>query len=225
MTATQTRATRTTTNAGATVVSPPVVQPVRARRSRLYAAAAIALVIVGGLASVLLYTNASHTQQVLVAATDLDRGHVIQATDLTTISIADGQTSKAIDASQAGSVIGTIATVDLPTGSLITAESHAATLAVPDGQALVGLYLAPAHMPAQPLVAGDEVTIVPVASAEGGAAPSSSGTVTGIVSSTAFDEVSGNTIVDVYVGQTVAADLAGRASAGGVAIYLMPVGE
>jgi hypothetical protein len=48
--------------------------------------------------------------------------------------------------------------------------------------------------------------------------------VNGVVSDTAGDTASGTTIVDVYVSQTIAADLTSRAAAGAVAIYLTPSG-
>lgn len=199
---------------------PATVRPVRARRSRLYLAGAIALIIAGGVGSGFLYVTASHTGQILVVSQDLHRGDVIAATDLTSISIGQGQATRGIPAGDSAQVIGKVATVDLPIGSLVTGRSIADSLTIPDGQALVGLSLKPAQLPAQPLVAGDRVTIVPVAT-NGVPAPTSLRTESGVVSDTVRDTASGTTIVDVYVSQTIAADLTTRAAEGAVAIYLM----
>lgn len=203
---------------------PEEVRPVRARRSRAYLAGALALIVAGGVGSAFLYTNASDTQQVLVVSQDVQRGQVITATDLTSIGIADGQSTQGVPATDSGTVVGKMATVDMPRGSLVTGGSFAESLAVPAGRALVGLLLKPAQLPAQPLAAGDRVVIVPVA-ADGRTAPVATDTVTGVVSDIVADKPSGTTIVDVYVAQTVAADLASRAAGGAVAIYLTGSGN
>jgi flagella basal body P-ring formation protein FlgA len=201
------------------VARPETVRPVRARRSRTYLAGALALIVAGGLGSAFLYTSASHTEQVLVVAHDLQRGQVITATDLTTIGIAHTPQTQGIPAADSTGVVGKTATVDLPRGSLLTGRSFAGSLSVPSGRALVGLALKPSQLPAQPLVAGDHVVIVPVA-ADRRPAPVTTDTVTGTVSDTAGDKASGATIIDVYVSQTIAADLTSRAASGTVAIYL-----
>jgi hypothetical protein len=201
-------------------VDPPEpVRPVRARRSRAYLAGALALIVAGGLGSAFLYTSASHTEQVLVVSHDMQRGQVIAATDLTTIGVTQTATTQAIPATDSTGVVGKVATVDLPRGSLVTGRSYAASLGVPSGRAVGVRAWTPAERPAQPLVGGAGVVIVPVA-AYGRPAPATTDTVTGVVSDTAGDKASGTTIVDVYVSQTIAADLTSRAASGAVAIYL-----
>lgn len=206
------------------VDQPEPVRPVRARRSRYYLAGALALIIAGGVGSAFIYASASHTEQLLVVSHDLHRGEVIAATDLTSIGVAQTQVTRGIPVKDSAEVIGKVATVDLPSGSLVTGRSFAGSLNVPDGQALVGLWLKPSQLPAQPLIAGDHVMIVPVVAADGRPAPTSTAE-TGVVSDTAGDKASGTTIVDVYVSQSIAADLTSRASAGAVAIYLTGSGK
>jgi flagella basal body P-ring formation protein FlgA len=200
------------------------VRPVRARRSRIYLAGAVTLIVAGGVGSAFIYTMASHTEQMLVVSHDLQRGEVIAATDLGSIGVGQGQANQGVPVNDSADVVGKMAAVDLPKGSLITGRSFAGSLAVPEGQALVGLSLKPSQLPARPLIAGDQVVIVPVAAA-GIPTPSSADSVNGVVSDTADDTASGSTIVDVYVSQTIAADLTSRAAAGAVAIYLTPSGE
>ncbi|TAM67022.1 MAG: hypothetical protein EPN48_15305 [Microbacteriaceae bacterium] len=203
---------------------PRTIRPVRVRRSRPYLAGALALVIAGGLGSAFIYATASHTEQVLVVRHDLQRGELITSADLGSIGVAAGQATQGVPAANAANLLGKVATVDLPKGSLITGRSFAGSLTVPAGQALVGLSLKPSQLPAQPLVAGDRVVIVPVA-VNGSSVSASSSAESGTVSEAVRDTASGTTIVDVYVSQTIAADLTSRASAGAVAIFLTASGQ
>jgi hypothetical protein len=196
------------------------VNPVRTKRSWVWKAGAIAIIIAGALGTAFLYSSSSNSAQVFVVGRDVSRGDTIEQQDLSTLDIAEGQSTAGIPLSDASNVIGKVATVDLPKGSLVTPSSVAAALSIPEGQALVGLSLTPAQLPAQSLVAGDRVAIVLIAT--DAAAASDSPAITGIVSNTTRDEASGTVIVDVYVSATVAADLTSRASAGAVAIYLTP---
>lgn len=200
------------------------ISPVRSKRSWVWAAGAIALIVAGGLGSVVIFSASSHTQEVFVVNGEVHRGDVIGKTDLGTLDIAEGQKTQGIPVSQASDIIGKVATVDLPKGSLVTSSAIAAGLSVPEGKALVGLSLKPAQLPAQQLVAGDDVQIVSVATnATGQGGSGSSSAISGTVSDTASDQSSGTTVVDVYVNATVASDLTSRAAAGAVAIYVVPV--
>ena len=196
------------------------IAPVRTRRSWVWKAGAVAIIVAGALAGVFIYSSSSNTEQVFVVSRDLARGDVISQTDLSTLDIAEGQSTQGIAVANSSDVIGQVATVDLPKGSMVTKSALASALSVPEGKALVGLSLKPAQLPAQALVAGDRVAIVPVAT--DAAAAGDSAAVTGVVSDTTHDDAAGTTIVDVYVSETTAADLTSRASAGAVAIYLTP---
>ena len=197
-----------------------VVRPVRTRRSWIWVAGAAALILAGGLLSVFLYTSLGHPDEVFAVTRSIPRGTTITADDLTSLALASGQRSPAISTSSPSEVIGKVTTVDLPKGSLITPASIAATQQVPAGRALVGLSLKPSRLPAEPLVAGSHLEIVPIASDTIGDASVPTSTISGVVSDTSVDQQAGTTIVDVYVSETVAADLTSRAAAGSVAIYL-----
>lgn len=202
------------------VAAPETITPIRAKRSWVWTAGAIALIVAGALAGVFVYSSGSHTQQVFIVSHSVARGQIIGQSDLSTLDISEGQKTQGIPVADSSDVIGQVATVDLPKGSLVTSASIASSLSVPSGQALVGLSLKPAQLPAQPLVAGDQVAIVPVATDSTGTSGTDTAAVTGVVSDTANNQASGTTIVDVYVSATTAADLTSRASAGAVAIYL-----
>ena len=54
------------------------VPPVRTRRSGIWLAAAIVLILLGAIGGALVYTKASHTEQVFDAASPIARGDTIQ---------------------------------------------------------------------------------------------------------------------------------------------------
>jgi len=199
------------------------VTPVRAKRSWPVVAGSIALVVAGAVAGGMVYTSGSHTEKVFVVSQDVTRGSTIQKDDLTTIDIAQGQSTSGLSTSQASTIIGKTAAVDLPKGSLVTNSSITDQLAVPAGKALVGLALKPSQMPAQQLVAGDQIDIVPIADPNNPqATQQAASTVRAVVSDTTKDEAGGVVIVDAYVPETSASDVTSRAAAGVVAIYLAP---
>lgn len=202
------------------------ITPVRTRRSGIWLAAAIVLILIGAIGGAFLYTTASNTQQVFVSAHTIERGDIIERDDLTTIALAAGQTTAAIPVARADDVLGKIAANDIAAGGMITDSDLTTSLPVPSGQALVGLELKSSQLPAQTLVAGDEVVIVPVATqaATGGITTvDPSTTVQGTVSQVrASTSTTGTVIVDVYVDARSAANVASQAAAGAVAIYLAP---
>lgn len=181
---------------------------------------AVALILAGGLGGVYLYSSSADVSQVFVMSTDVVRGDTIEQDDLTTIDIAAGQSTAGYTVDQAKDVIGRVAAVDLPKGSLLTGGSVTDQLPVPEGQALVGIALTPSQMPATPLIAGDNVRIVPVAGTNAPVGSTGDSGVTATVSNTRFDDIANMTIVDVYVDEALAADLASRAATGSVALYV-----
>ncbi|MDZ5146346.1 SAF domain-containing protein [Microbacterium testaceum] len=195
------------------------IAPVRRRRPTAWLAAAIAFILLGAIAGYFLYTSASNTTAVFVASTDIPRGSTITQQDLTTISIAAGQNTAAIPATSADKLLGSIATVDIPAGGLVTGSSVASDLPVPSGKAVVGLTLKPGQLPAQKLQAGDSIVIVPVQ--QTGAAPTtitSSQTIPATVSQVTTVAGTTDVIVDVYVAASAAPDVASRS--GSLAIVL-----
>ncbi len=215
-------ATATAVTPARTSTSAVSIAPVRIRRSRIWVAGAAALILAGGLLNVFLFTSVGHPTAVFVVTHNIPRGTTLTTGDLASLDLASGQSTPAISASSPAEVLGKVTTVDLPKGSLITPAAIAATQLIPTGRALVGLSLKPAQRPAQSLVAGDHVEIVPVTATINGDVSVTTSTIPGTVSDIVVDQQSGTVVVDVYVSQTVAADLTSRAAAGAVAIYLAP---
>jgi len=203
---------------------PAPVAPVRTRRSWGYGAGAIAAIIVGGLIGAFVYTGTQHSDEVWVVSKTVDRGDTITAQDLAVIDVAHGQrTAGFTGAAAKDQIIGKVATVDLPQGSLVTRASIARKAPVPDGDAMVGVALKTTQLPAAPLHAGDKVVVAPIAQ-QAGTISAGSGKVKDVSAVVASDpkpdSASGTVVVDVYVSASSASDVAGRAAAGEVTVYL-----
>lgn len=200
-----------------------LVDPVRPRRSWRYTAGAIAAILAGGLLSVSIYTATQQSESVFVVASTIERGATFTAADLTTITVTPGQGIDGYTPTEAGQVIGKIAAVTLPKGSLITRASVAAQLPVPAGEAVVGIAVKPSQMPATALTAGDHVIVTPVARQNATIEQARSQPVdvhATVVAPPTTDPSTGLVVVDVTVSTADASDLAGRAAVGQVAIYL-----
>ncbi|MFT4284334.1 MAG: SAF domain-containing protein [Protaetiibacter sp.] len=196
------------------------VAPVRTRRPWGYGAAAVALILAGGLLAVFLYNNLQRTDLVFVSAHELDRGDTITATDLTTLAVIPGQQIDAFTKEQAGDLIGKVALVPLPAGGLISSSAIADELPIPAGMALVGLALKPTQMPSVSLRAGDEVVLTTVAQQSAGLDQTGIDIKGTIVATPNTDKISGTALVNVYVSKAVASDLASRAAAGTITLYV-----
>lgn len=201
-----------------------LVDPVRTKRGWGYGFAAIAAIIVGGLLTMFVYIGLQHSDEVFVVNSTIDRGQTISATDLSVIQVAPNQ--RVAGFTQSADIVGKVATVDLPKGSLVTPASIATALPIPSGKSLVGIALKRSQLPSTPLHAGDKVTIVPIAQQQGavGSGASTPSNVQAIVATTdQVDQSSGLVVVNVYVSQSAAGDVAGRAAAGQVTLYVNPV--
>lgn len=209
----------------------PTIAPVRTRRSAIWIAAAIAIVLLGAIAGGVGYNIVSQTNQVLVVQHDIARGSVIAEADLTTIAISEGQNTEAIPVDRANEILGKIAAVDIPAGGLVTAASVTDALAAPDGRAVVGISLKPEQLPLQRLHAGDEVILVLLSNqATAAGAPIEvdiDQTIPAVISQVTYpaDSGAGSTIravVDVYVNAQLAPQVSAAAAAGAIAVYVAP---
>lgn len=208
----------------------PTVAPVRTRRSGAWMFASIAVILAGAVAGVFLYNFASSSTDVFVAAREIPRGATITESDLTTMSIAEGQQTAGVTVDEIDTLLGAVASTDIPEGGLVTTGGVNAALTVPDGRAVVGLSLTPAQMPVQQLRPGDQVMLVPAANQAGNAgAIDSSSAIPAVVSQVSrhADDATISTgqsvaVVDVYVSQESAPAVASQAAAGALALYLLP---
>ena len=129
------------------------------RRVRLPELAIGILVLVAfALGALLWHLGTTTKAPALVLATDVSRGGAIQATDLRTAFITtDDQLARVTDPA---SVVGKVALIDLPAGTLMTSAVVAEASVIEPGDGVVGLALDPGQYPALGLAPGDRVNVV-----------------------------------------------------------------
>ena len=215
-----TAAPRRTSRGNGEAPRPTTKPPTKGRRRPALIALGVALVIIGGLATWYLTQAVNDTETVLTTSSSVSRGEEITADDLTTIEIAGGQNVEAFTAAQAQTVIGQVALVDLPAGSLVTPDNIGDTIAIENGQSIVGVALTTAQLPSYPLAAGDTVRIVETPVAQGEPPATTPATFEAVVFTTRFDEATSQTIVDLIVPESRAADIAARAATGRIALVV-----
>ncbi|HEY5786550.1 MAG TPA: SAF domain-containing protein [Microlunatus sp.] len=143
-----------------------------ARRNPKWIALGVIAVCLGGLLSYVIYARVATESAVVAMAATVYRGEVIEAGDLTAITLSGDPTLPTVPADQAGSLVGQRAAYDLVDGSLV-APSAVTTAALPAAQrAVVGMRLAGGRAPADFLVPGAPLRLValPPADAQPGAA-------------------------------------------------------
>lgn len=202
-----------------------VGQTPKSRRRLWGAALGIALMLIAGLATWYITTNTSQTVTVLTTGAEIQRGEEITQGDLTTISIAGGQTTDTVTANKASTIVGQVAAVDLPAGSLITSSNVIDTLPVPDGQTIVGVSVTSAQLPAYGLTSGDQVRIVDTPVAQGEPPADDPLSFKATVFTSKFDETNNAWVVDLVVPSSQAPSIAARAATQRVAIILDSLGE
>lgn len=188
----------------------------RARRSPKLIALGLLLACLGGLGGALLLQTSAHTSSVLVMAHSVAKGATISASDLTSVSMGTAPIVASLPASDLGHIVGQVALVDLPAGSLPGPRS-VGTLSVPLGDTQLGLKLAAGRVPSTRLDPGTAVLLVPVSASANEPAPSGA-PVTAIVVSTP-QQVSGDAVViDVAVAPAQATAVAQWAARGAVSM-------
>jgi hypothetical protein len=192
-----------------------------ARKKPALIALCIALALVGGLITYFGLTS-NGQKPVLVVKTDIQRGAIINAGDLTTINIATDAGNGAVSADKSSTVIGKTATVDLPKGSLVLSNNIGSGLGIKADTSVVGVALSSAQTPARPLQAGDRVRIIRTPT-QGATIDEKTVPVPGTVDSTKFDTVKGLTVVDVVVAQNDAANVVAWSAAGNAGLILDPL--
>ncbi len=198
----------------------PAVMPTKARRRSGVLAAGVALVVVGALGAAYLTQVVGDTVEVVAVIRDVQPGEVIERADLTVADVSIDPALDPIPASRLTELVGQRAAVALTTGSLLTDAAVTEQVLPGAGQSLVGVALQPAQLPAEPLQAGDRVRIVDTPASQAEPPASTPQTIPGVVVSAAAPDDSGQTIVNVTVPSSQAADLAARVATGRIALIL-----
>lgn len=204
-------------------VAPRVAAP-RGRRQTGVLALGIALIAVGALAAVWLVNAAGQRTPVIALVRDVPYGSVITNGDLGTADVSVDSSIQTIPASEANSIVGSVAATGLSAGSLLTRGELTAVAPPGQGQVLVAVAVPATRMPAGGLQPGDHILVVdtPNLNADPSGAPP--GTIPATVVRIGATDMNGVTVVDVTVATGDGPALAARAATGRIALVVEPRG-
>ena len=138
----------------------PVPPRLPGRRNPRWIAFGVLALCLGGLLSYAVYARVATERTVLAVAGTVYRGEVVEAADLTSVTLHGDLTGQTVPAEQRSSVVGKRAVFDLPAGSLVGPASVTDAVVPRTGSAVVGLRLATGKAPAALLVPAAPVRIV-----------------------------------------------------------------
>ena len=139
-------------------------KPARRRRPLLVVVGLALAASAAALVAALLGA-ASATTLVWATASDVSRGHPVEAEQLVAIEVSTSAADRLAKATTESrdELIGQVWAVDLPAGELLSPALVSERLAVAEGQALVGLRLDPGAFPVAGVRPGDVVMVVEAA--------------------------------------------------------------
>jgi len=183
--------------------------------------AALALAGVGALAVYVAVGAATQTTSVVEVREGVARGEVITRADLSVVDV-NAAGLRTVPAARLNDLLGQRAAQPLFAGSLLSPDALSASVVPVDGQSLVGVALSSAQMPTEPLVAGDDVSVVatPNPNDASGQVPASPDATNATVANVGVADAQGLVTVDVLVPEGDAARLAAQAATGRVALVL-----
>ncbi|KAA0235949.1 MAG: hypothetical protein EDR02_01990 [Actinobacteria bacterium] len=120
----------------------------------------VLVTVVFALGAVLWHLSAIEKVPALAAASGIERGEVIDSSQVRVIYVSSDDALVRLDSSQLDRVVGHVALVEIAEGTVLTPSvvTEAATLDADDG--VVGLSLDPGAYPALGLAPGDRVNVV-----------------------------------------------------------------
>lgn len=141
---------------------PATPEPPRlpSRRNPKWIALGIVAVCLGGLLSYVIYARVATESAVVAMTSTVYRGEVIEAGDLTSVTLSGDPSVPTIAAERAADLVGQRAAYDLVAGSLVAPTSVTASALPAAERAVVGMKLAGGRAPADFLVPGAPVRLV-----------------------------------------------------------------
>jgi hypothetical protein len=140
-------------------ISRDLVQGERKKKRVPDMAVGIALIALGVIGSMAVYRSASATVSVVGVARNLDRGRVIEASDLQAIRISPESAQYFVDASNAGSMLGKILTVAVKGGTPLSESMVSAASPLGPDEALTSAAIPVGNIPSN-LAVNDTVRLV-----------------------------------------------------------------
>lgn len=197
-----------------------LVPPPKLRRRPALVAAAVVAICLGALLAGWAWTATTSTEEVLVARHSIERGAVIEASDLARVRLSADPALKPLPASEFDTVVGQRAALDIAEGGLVTPDSISSSVLPAEGSSIVGVALTPAQAPGAAFQTGDRVRVIvtPIEGDAPAAGPPqfSEAEVVGVHVSSE----TGETVVDLLVPHADAAVLATRVATGNIALVL-----
>jgi hypothetical protein len=189
----------------APTTSPATPEPPRmpGRRNPKWIALGIVALCLGGLLSYVIYARVATETTVVSIAQTVYRGEVIEASDLTTITLQGSTIPQAVPAKELQTIVGRRAATDIVAGSVLVASAVTDETIPTTGRAVVGLKLSAGRTPTSLLLPSSAVRLV--------ALPPETGTdkLTGdTFSARVIDQSNGADGTSILVNVDVAADQA-----------------
>lgn len=120
----------------------------------------VVLMGLGAIGALMLSSNESPPEAVLIWANDVTRGQVVTTDDLDAAGVVSDRPLDAVPVAAASEVLGRTVAFDARGGALVTSSLLKPGSVVPAGFAVVGLRLGPGRYPVGTLAAGDVVDLV-----------------------------------------------------------------
>lgn len=182
------------------------------RRNPRWIALGVLALVLGGLLSWVLYSRVATESAVIAVAATVYRGEVIEAADLTTVTVNGAPGVKTIPASELDHLVGQRAGFDLVAGALLTPGSTTSAAMPAKGRAIIGLKVAQGRAPMRLLLPGTPVRLVALPPAGAGTGsgkdPLTGRTYFAVIVDTADAADGTSSLVNVEVGAVSAADVA-----------------
>lgn len=194
--------------------------PVRLRRRPSMVIWSVALVLLGGVLGLAIWSMSSTATEVVAVRAAVDRGALITAEDLVVARVVVDPSLRVVPATDLQQLVGQRAVRDLAPGTLLSPDQVGPDVIPGPGQTIIGVAVGMGRLPAEPLRPGDRVRLVETSSDQGApvAKPASIEAVVHGVSPVGPDGVT--VVVDVVVPNAMAARVADRAAIGRLAIVL-----
>ena len=146
-----------TTTSPASTPEPPRMP---GRRNPKWIALGIVALCLGGLLSYVIYARVATETPVVSLAQTVYRGEVIEASDLTTITLHGSTIPQVVPAGDLATVVGRRAATDLVAGSVLVASAVTDVTIPANGRAVVGLKLSLGRTPTSLLLPSSAVRLV-----------------------------------------------------------------
>ena len=199
------------------VASPQAIGRGKLQRSPLLVVLGVLVLAAGAVFGWFMWATTSTAAEVVAARTDVERGQLITAQDLTTVRVTLDPSLRVVRGGDLQSLVGKRAAADLSAGTLISPAQVADVVLPSTGMSVVSVPIDSGLVPGVEIRAGDTVRLVQTPSMGGELAPAPL-TITAEVVGVALDEPT--TVVNVLVPADKADDLAALAATGRVALVL-----